>query len=522
MFSIIILMAFNLMLFARSEQAERELVRPRIYGGQEKTIEQLGGYAAQIYLGYRLVCGGGLLSARYVLSSAHCFEAAAYQKYHVIAGQTAPRNYFATESTKNLVLMLKIHPEYQKTKFVADIAVVAVSAPLWGPNVHYLPLCSAKPSVGNVATVSGWGNSEYSLQYNPLRVMEVPLISDSECNQKMERQMPDNVLCAAGYNGRTVCRGDSGGPLVINGELCGINTWTWECGNNEMPDVYMSAYFYRDFIKATMATMYTSNRTPLKMQPIPVILSLLIAPIIATTELTDKHLVKARVFSGQETSIQELGGYAVQIYKGSKMICTGSLLTKFHILTAAHCFENSDYTKFHVIAGRTNSEIFFYPNEIINFVVKLKMHPSYNKLRYIADIAVIKVKNAIRTPEVSYVPLCTRKMSAGLEATVSGWGASEFTRTKNSLRAITVPLISKAECNQKLGRKMPRNVFCAGGYNGRTICNGDSGGPLVIRGELCGVSVWTYECGNKLMPDVYMSVNFYRNFINETIAEMGD
>lgn len=258
------------------------------------------------------------------------------------------------------------------------------------------------------------------------------------------------------------------------------------------------------------------------MQPIPVIFSLLIAPMIATTELPDKQLVKARVFSGIETSIQELGGYAVQIYKGSKMTCTGSLLTKFHILTAAHCFENENYTKFHVIAGRTNSETFFYPDEIINFVIKLKMHPSYNKLRYIADIAMIKVKNAIRTPEVSYLPLCTRKMTAGLMATVAGWGASEFTRTKNTLRTIRVPLISKDECNQKLGRKMPRNVFCASGYNGRTICSGDSGGPLVIRGELCGVSVWTYECGNKLMPDVYMSVNFYRDFINKTITEMGD
>lgn len=253
MFSAIIFLALNLTLLARSELAERTLVRPRIYGGKEKTIEQLGGYAVQIYLGHRLVCGGGILSARYILSSAHCFEQAAYKKYHVIAGQTEPRNYFATENMKNLVLKLKIHPYYQKTKFVADIAVVAVSAPLRGPNVHYLPLCSVKPSAGNVATVSGWGNSEYSLQNNPLRVMEVPIISESECNQKMERQMPNNVLCAGGYNRRTICSGDSGGPLVINGELCGISTWTWECGNNEMPDVYMSAYFYRDFIEKAMA-----------------------------------------------------------------------------------------------------------------------------------------------------------------------------------------------------------------------------------------------------------------------------
>ncbi|XP_023160462.2 trypsin-3 [Drosophila hydei] len=239
---------------ANAELWDRRLIRPRIYGGQERTIEQLGGYAVQIYLGNRLICGGTLVSSRYIVTSAHCFASVSdYTQYHVVAGETETAMYFPTEDSKNSVLKLKIHPKYERTQFIADIAVVSLSIPYKKPNVNYLPLCSQKPAAGNVATVSGWGVSEY--YHDTLRAMKVPLIDETECSRKMERTMPDNVICAAGYNGRTLCHGDSGGPLVINGELCGISTWTSKCGNHDMPDVFMSVYYYRDFINKTIADM---------------------------------------------------------------------------------------------------------------------------------------------------------------------------------------------------------------------------------------------------------------------------
>lgn len=239
---------------AEAELPDRPLIAPRIYGGREITIEKLGGYAVQIYLRHKLICGGTLLSPRYIVTAAHCFGATAdYTKYHVVAGDTELTTYFPTEDSKNTLLKLKIHPRYNKTEFIADIAVASISIPYTRPIVNFLPLCSRQPSPGDLATVSGWGESDY--YKDTLRAMEVPLIAAAECNQKMERPMPQNVLCAAGYNGRTLCNGDSGGALVINGELCGISTWTAQCGNRIMPDIFMSVYYYRDFINETIADM---------------------------------------------------------------------------------------------------------------------------------------------------------------------------------------------------------------------------------------------------------------------------
>ncbi|EDW15473.1 uncharacterized protein Dmoj_GI24851 [Drosophila mojavensis] len=239
---------------AKAVLPERPVISPRIYGGREISIQKLGGYAVQIYLRHKLICGGTLVSSRYIVTAAHCFTATAdYTKYHVVAGETELTTYFPTEDSKNTILKLKIHPRYKKTEFIADIAVASLSIPYTKPAVNYLPLCSRKPSSGDRASVSGWGVSDY--YKDTLRVMEVPLIAKAECNQKMQRTMPQNVLCAADYNGRTLCNGDSGGALVINGELCGISTWTAQCGNRVMPDVFMSVYYYRDFIKETIADM---------------------------------------------------------------------------------------------------------------------------------------------------------------------------------------------------------------------------------------------------------------------------
>ncbi|KAH8312799.1 hypothetical protein KR044_012975 [Drosophila immigrans] len=252
-----------------------------------------------------------------------------------------------------------------------------------------------------------------------------------------------------------------------------------------------------------------------------VILLLLMPLILADEELPDRHLVQARIFNGKTISLSALGGYAVQIYHEEVFVCTGTLLSKNHILTAAHCFENANFTDFYVVAGETEQVNYLLPEER-NYVIKGMQHPDYNKFAFKADIAVLKVETPIRGRGTGYLNLCSKLMSAGKMVTVSGWGSSEMKKDNNKLRMMRIPVVPKKECMEKLGKRLPVNVICATNYAKSTICSGDSGGPMVFDGEVCGVSTWTFACGNNAKPDIFMSVYVYRDFIKRAMDELGD
>ncbi|XP_034486537.1 seminase [Drosophila innubila] len=235
-------------------------------------------------------------------------------------------------------------------------------------------------------------------------------------------------------------------------------------------------------------------------------------------DLPEKDLVQPRIFGGRPTTQGELGGFAVQIFRENQLTCTGNLLSERHILTAAHCLDDANYGDFHVVAGETDVQNYFYRDR--NYLRGVAIHPDYDKYNFIADIAVLSAQAPMRGRGIGYIPLCKGDLSAGSMVTVAGWGKNDA--YDNTLRSIRVPIVSKSECNGMLGRRMPMNVICAAGYNGKTMCHGDSGGPLIFNDQLCGINIWTYECGNYVKPDVFMSVYYYKNFIYSAMSELGD
>ncbi len=65
--------------------------------------------------------------------------------------------------------------------------------------------------VGQTLTVSGWGTGNQP--WNLLNSVDVPYISNSDCNANYENQITSNMMCAGylGVGGKDSCQGDSGG-----------------------------------------------------------------------------------------------------------------------------------------------------------------------------------------------------------------------------------------------------------------------------------------------------------------------
>ena len=111
------------------------------------------------------------------------------------------------------------------------------------------------PVAGEIATVSGWGNTGPSNEAaRQLQVIDFPVVDRTECAETYQRMitLTENMICAGSETGaEDTCKGDSGGPMVVGGELAGIVSFGAGCAVPGYPGVYTNVAVLRDFISET-------------------------------------------------------------------------------------------------------------------------------------------------------------------------------------------------------------------------------------------------------------------------------
>ncbi|XP_046144258.1 transmembrane protease serine 9-like [Osmia bicornis bicornis] len=234
---------------------------------------------------------------------------------------------------------------------------------------------------------------------------------------------------------------------------------------------------------------------------------------------------KTRIVGGNVTNISEYP-WIVSFSKQGTFYCAGSLITRRHVLTAAHCLEGFETRSIKIILAdtdRPNVE----KNAIIRRIKSVAIHEDFHTYTFNNDIAIVELDRPVDLSGIVRTACLPEDKAidyTGATATVIGWGRTgENQPVSDELRKVNLPILSQEECDQAGYQKqrITENMFCAGYLEGeRDACFGDSGGPLHVKGtfghlEVIGIISWGRGCARPNFPGIYTKLTNYLGWLKD-------
>ncbi|CAG9583148.1 unnamed protein product [Danaus chrysippus] len=225
-------------------------------------------------------------------------------------------------------------------------------------------------------------------------------------------------------------------------------------------------------------------------------------------------------------------GFANKDTGNVRFACSGSIIAKRVILTAAHCAlaKPEGYKLSTIVVGEWDissspdcSDYFCAPATQAIKVESVSVHPGYEQKIFRHDIAMIILKDEIKF-SVTAAPICLNdkpEVVINERASLVGWGKlSGQNNLIGRQQQLEVPLVSLEMCGKVFGESVPihEGQLCAGGEEGKDACSGFGGAPLILNrdGQFVQIGIVSFgseNCGSEGIPSVYTNIAHYYRWI---------
>ncbi|XP_060527442.1 phenoloxidase-activating factor 3-like [Cylas formicarius] len=257
-----------------------------------------------------------------------------------------------------------------------------------------------------------------------------------------------------------------------------------------------------------------------------------------------------KIVGGREAALGQFPwmvrlGYQNNPFKSElKFLCGGSLISRYYVLTAAHCVDK--WYTFILAVARLGEHLVYRDPDCEGKVcaprvqdIPFSRFQKYEMYNYDGnsegDITLLQLRTPARLNDF-VKPICLPRgdimenqqnyLGAGSDVIVAGWGATDSSNRQQArkLQFTNIPVVDLDECRAVYTREVDESQICAGGTDGRDSCSGDSGGPIVQLISLNGtlqyfvlgvVSYGKSLCGSTVA--VYTNVAFFMEWILDNI-----
>lgn len=204
-----------------------------------------------------------------------------------------------------------------------------------------------------------------------------------------------------------------------------------------------------------------------------------------------------RIVGGEISKVHEFPWMA-GISRNGKLYCGASLLTRRHVLTAAHCIDGYPLEGLQISLGKhyvqsdkndvgsvevdeylddkSTPNTFRVSASIQRKIKAVSTHPDFNIFNFHNDIAIVELDEPVEFSDILQ-PVCLPSPSQNYTSRlglVIGWGrTTEDSSPSSFLRKAFVPIWSTEQCKDAgYGRrKITDNMICAGFHDGgRDAC----------------------------------------------------